>query len=229
MLLSFQLCWPTGWPVTDHSSPTTRPGGVVLQLGALNESLLRPGDLYLCIKAEPKVHLCAVWRTSASSHPCYRPLDPDQDPLSPISLDMLADELPTLLQNLLVSVEHAICRVPIDQLSSFGQAATNGNGNSAADTADNATPPSTAAKQPVLSPRCSIKRRDVITRNNYRRMSLASTTSTGGQKGTDVTTPALDPTSMPLFCLGGSFPHIDSDEESAEDSQNGNSIETGEL
>lgn len=191
------MLWCNGWPLSE-------PRGILLHLGALNESLLRTGDLYLCIRAEPSVHLCAVW--CYGDRVVYRPLDPDKDILSPLALDMLAEELPQLLQNLLVSVEHAICRQPIDELTQFNNAAR----SSACPTVDK----SSAAPKPVLSPRCSIKRRDVITKSSYRRLG----TSTPPQRKDD-NNQALDPTSMPLFCLGGSFPHIDSDEESAEDSQ----------
>lgn len=215
LFLSLQFgCWPVGWPLSRSD------GGVVLHLGALNESLLRPGDLYLCIKTtttEPSSppQLCAVWRkTDSSADITYQPLEPDKHPLTPLALDMLAEELPTLLQNLLVSVEHAIFRVPFDELTTFAA-------NAAAATVDSAEQ---TTKPSPLSPRCSIKRRDVITKSNYRRGNLTPPHNAPSAA-------ALDPTSMPLFCLGGSFPHIDSDEESAEDGNNSqcDHNETGEL
>lgn len=216
------MLWCNGWPLSESR-------GIILHLGALNESLLRPGDLYLCIRAEPRVQLCAVWCYSSvedtttettKTNIIYRPLNPDKDILSPLALDMLAEELPQLLQNLLVSVEHAICRVPIDEVTSFTRCSTTDKLNHQASSASASQQQATT--KPVLSPRCSIKRRDVITKSNYRRLG----TSTPPKN--DNNNQALDPTSMPLFCLGGSFPHIDSDEESAEDNQQ-NHNETGEF
>lgn len=219
MHFSLQVLWQSGWPLLERR-------GVVLHLGALNESLLRPGDLYLCIRAEPSVQLCAAWSSTStdgsSSVVVYRALDTTAS-LSPLALDMLAEELPTLLQNLLVSVEHAICRVPIDELTTFAGPGATGITDK---TTSNASSSASLLPKPVLSPRCSIKRRDVITKSNYRRLG-ATTPPQKNDSGNQQQAQALDPTSMPLFCLGGSFPHIDSDEESAEDSQQSHN-DTGE-
>lgn len=202
-----------------------------MHLGALDESLVRTQDLYLCIKPpgsdEYSTHLCAVWRSTADLDIVYRTLDPYRDSLTPIALEMLADELPQLLQSLLIGVEHAINRVPLDVLTfphkDDDDACLDANGK----------PISRSILSPNGSPKCGLKRRDIITKNKsnngryaLRRMSnkiehdhkngkACITGSLNASGGGDF---HVESGSMPLFCLGGSFPHIDSDEESVDDS-----------
>lgn len=228
--------WHEGWPLT------TTSGQVVLHLGTLDESLLRHQDLYICIKPADEEYriprLCAIWRSPINLEIICHTLDPDKDSLTPIALEMLADELPQLLQNLLVGVEHTINRIPLDVLTfphkddeynaagqPHEQQLTN-NGH--------------LVLSPIGSPKCALKRRDNITKNKLingryalRRMSnkiendhkngksniteTLTTTAATATATTTTTNNEVEHSSMPLFCLGGSFPHIDSDEESGDD------------
>lgn len=219
-LIFFQtLPWRQGWPLTVS-------GAVVLHLGALDESLIRPHDIYICIQpnADPtstKPQLCAVWR---SGNIIYHPLIPDKNQLSPIALEMLAEDLPNLLQSLLIGVEHTINRVSLDELS-FPHDRIN----------DKFDHPKVDKSQqnkliftPTGSPKCGIKRRELITKNKQiNKVALKRiVTSKSDQtmeanrhdEGSDRSADSPEPVSMPLFCLGGSFPHIDSDEDSCDDS-----------
>lgn len=222
---------------------------MVLHLGPLDESLLRHQDLYICIKPADEEYriprLCAIWRSPINLEIIYHTLDPDKDSLTPIALEMLADELPQLLQNLLVGVEHTINRIPLDVLTfphkddeynaghqhqQQHEQQLNINGH--------------LVLTPNGSPKCALKRRDNITKNKLingryalRRMSnkiendhkngksnitetltTTTTTATATKTTTTTTNNEVEHCSMPLFCLGGSFPHIDSDEESGDDS-----------
>uniref|UniRef100_A0A8D8IBJ9 Pleckstrin homology domain-containing family G member 4B n=1 Tax=Culex pipiens TaxID=7175 RepID=A0A8D8IBJ9_CULPI len=218
---------------------------------------------------------------------------------------MLAEDLPALLQNLLVGIERAICRVPLEELSFPPAAAECG-----ADTPDeiddrhnNNTDRQQDNGKYILTtpgtPKIGLKRRELITKNklvnnkyaalkritpsttatthnntngnsfinrsngekseNTQRVngnqcndgglaagttggqndnaakdsgirlhdtggttSAAGVGGTGGNGGSSdnhqsADAAAADINSMPLFCLGGSFPHIDSDEESGDD------------
>lgn len=152
---------------------------------------------------------------------------------------MLAGEdLPHLLQTLLVGVEHAICRIPFDEL-----------------TFPHSTESSVSDKNVIeYLEDCSIeqknvtnqwteqnlKRREVVKKNisnnkthSVKRVSCNGmssenetaelraremTTSTNpltdySTNETDSSTTGVVASRLPLFCLGGSFPHIDSDEE----------------
>lgn len=247
------MLWLNGWPLSIS-------GAVVLHLGALDESLLRPHDLYICVKTVPSndpttaisVQLSAVWRSASPNlSVVYRQLDPDRTILSPIALEMLADELPQLLQSLLVGVEHAINRVPLDELTLF-HGATSANSvhrNTDQQTSIDDRLSSAASKlilSPLGSPKCGLKRRELINKsklsNKYaqKRMSgkgvecdrtsfkSPSFERSSGTSSNDVvpsggcvdssTCSTPEPVCMlPLFCLGRSFPHIDSDEESGDD------------
>ncbi|KAJ4438801.1 hypothetical protein ANN_14753 [Periplaneta americana] len=105
---------PRGWPLSLGSS------GVSLQLGELDPTLLRNRDCYLCVRGSsgsPSVEVALVWKWEAvlSSRP-LAVADCSLD--SPLALEMAAtDDLPGLLQSLLVSVERAIERVPLDALA----------------------------------------------------------------------------------------------------------------
>lgn len=181
---------------------------------------------------------------------------------------MLAgEELPHLLQTLLVGVEHAICRVPLDELtfpapyskhsSEFSDRHTtndqNGTANYLIDNVLNGN------KQRL---ECQLKRRELITKNNsinkkyaaVKRITCNGTSQyenesettvvdcqqsvddVGGSSTNDVlndnseslTSTGGITSTLPLFCLGGSFPHIDSDEESGDDSKRSQSGEFGD-
>jgi pleckstrin homology domain-containing family G member 4 len=311
-LLLFQnQAWYNGWPLAIS-------GAVVLHLGSLDESLLRHHEIYLCIRTAsdqcgPKLY--AVWRTPRQSKIVYHPLDPDkEDNVSPTALEMLAEDLPQLLQSLLASVEREICRVPLDDLpfptkdlSSRDPTVTDENGNGG-------EPQPSIDNRLLLSPtltgsrrlECGLKRRELVTKNKtvnskYALKRMASVTSgtddedkseidiqsrnmkneliCGGDnkhlsnRAESIALPPQHPTilapgsvvnvsvaaattttttsttakppatlidggvsklngettitpAMPLFCLGGSFPHIDSDEESGDDTKK---TETGKT
>lgn len=209
------LC-PDGWPLSIY-------GSVALHLGTLDEAVIRDRDLYLCVKPieneqqtnQKRVELCVAWRSAKTNEIIYRILDPEKDTITPISLEMLTEELPQLLQTLLVSVEQSINRVPLDDLSfvCFGED-------------DDDIVRKRSSFIPTESPKCGIKRREIITKNKsihgryaLRRMSQTknesdSANSTNGENNTSSTAAS---NALPLFCFGGSFPHIDSDEDSTDD------------
>lgn len=209
---SFQcsLC-PDGWPLSIH-------GSVALHLGSLDESVVTERDLYLCVRPVEserqnywqRVQLCVAWRSAKAEQVIHRALDPERDTITPIALEMLTEELPQLLQALLVSVEQSINRVPLDDLSFV----------CAGEDDEDAT-----RKRNTLSasesPKCGIKRREIITKNKslhgryaLRRMSQNRSESDSANTEENA---AASANAMPLFCLGGSFPHIDSDEDSTDD------------
>jgi hypothetical protein len=171
---------------------------------------------------------------------------------------MLAGEdLPHLLQTLLVGVEHAICRIPLDELT-FPPCSTVSDCNRQNVIDYNAADYSTEDKNAASKrAECNLKRRELITKNNstnkkyaikrttcngssnltnesetqddenvvLRARELTATPNDSSTNETDSTTGAVAST-LPLFCLGGSFPHIDSDEESGDDARKSSS---GEL
>lgn len=212
---------PEGWPLSIH-------GAVVLHLGTLDECLVNASDLYLCIRQSNSgntsntVNLSVVWRKFESKQIAYHILDPDKDPLTSISLEMLTEELPQLLQTLLVSVEQTINRIPFDELSfssSNGQeddddVAIGGNGMR------KSVQQKPVTASPNGSPKCGLKRREIITKNNktlHGRYALRRMSLNKSENDSSTTSAAKGPGAMPLFCLGGSFPHIDSDEDSGAD------------
>lgn len=180
---------------------------------------------------------------------------------------MLAGEdLPHLLQTLLVGVEHAICRIPLDELT-FPASSSPTVSNASSDqnvieyAADFSMDDRNAASKRA---ECNLKRRELITKNNstnkkyaIKRITFNGSSSkqtpnesetrdeeTIEQEAIELTTSAIASqqnltnetdaltsgdavaSTLPLFCLGGSFPHIDSDEESGDD---GKKIQTGEC
>jgi hypothetical protein len=172
------------------------------------------------------------------------------DPITPLSIEMLAGEdLPHLLQTLLVGVEHAICRIPLDELTFPSCPNVFGSIEFAA--TDYSMDEKNAATKRA---ECNLKRRELITKNNSINKKYAakrsngrecesieyetvdSLTASAGQTCDEATAAAAvnegdpgaatQPSTLPLFCLGGSFPHIDSDEESGDD---GKKIQTGEF
>ncbi|XP_054273864.1 pleckstrin homology domain-containing family G member 4B-like isoform X2 [Macrosteles quadrilineatus] len=94
---------PRGWPLS------LGVRGVVLHLGELDASLLRSRDCYLCVRVPnhqpPQVAL--VWSGGSVS---------PSPPPSALAMMTATEELPELLQHLVVSVERAIERVPLDDL-----------------------------------------------------------------------------------------------------------------
>lgn len=232
-----------GWPLAIH-------GKVILQLGTLNESIVTPTDIYLCIKPnvicfseKNRVNLCAVWRSQKSHKIVYRTLDPIKDLLTSISLEMLTEDLPQLLQSLLVSVEQTINRVPFDELAfpKYIDDDDEIDHQKANDDSASGQKPDNRTNSSDGSPKCGIKRREIITKNKplqnrytLRRMSIKTEMDNREKRDVNVaalSTASATPTSniinttsnmMPLFCLGGSFPHIDSDEDSGDDGKSPN-------
>ncbi|KDR23948.1 hypothetical protein L798_08872 [Zootermopsis nevadensis] len=110
---------PRGWPLSLGSS------GVILQLGELDPTLLRNRDCYLCVRrgTGPRVEVAFVWKCEAflSSRALAVTSPPHSALETPVTLEMAAtdegQDLPGLLQSLLVSVERAIERVPLDVLA----------------------------------------------------------------------------------------------------------------
>ncbi|XP_056631347.1 uncharacterized protein LOC130441613 isoform X2 [Diorhabda sublineata] len=121
---------PTGWPLCVGKS------AVVLHLGQLDQSNVRNKDCYVCVRkktSSPGLEVVLFWRQQHQLHwySIAQFKDPTQslDDIMCSNLRSIADleihsyddydgnELPEMLQNLLVSVEHAIERVPLDDLT----------------------------------------------------------------------------------------------------------------
>lgn len=213
---------PEGWPLSIH-------GAVVLHLGTLDECLVNASDLYLCIRpwisgdaTSNTVNLSVVWRKFESKEIAYHIFDPDKDPLTSISLEMLTEELPQLLQTLLVSVEQTINRIPFDELSF---PSSNGHDDDDETIGGNGMRKSGMQQKPVTaspngSPKCGLKRREIITKNNktlHGRYALRRMSVNKSENDSSAISATKEAGAMPLFCLGGSFPHIDSDEDSGAD------------
>ncbi|KAL5293349.1 PLEKHG4 family protein [Megaselia abdita] len=259
------LVWPKGWPLT------TETGDVILHIGTIDESFVHFYDAYICVKpaitSTPEV--CIFWRNPNNSNIECRLIDLDNGKkLSPILLEMLTDDLPQLLQNLLVGVERAIGRIPINNLSFPIQTKTSGRGAAstatATITADNGNVLNAINANDILvsgedededvnsnstskiviksgletntkitlsySPKCALKRSEQITKNNFlNNKYILRKYSTKLDGGSQPSTPTMeDPSSKhPLFCLGNTFPHIDSDEENSSDDQRRISIDSG--
>ncbi|XP_049312952.1 uncharacterized protein LOC109579989 isoform X2 [Bactrocera dorsalis] len=336
------VLWRKGWPLT---TPT---GEVILHLGALDDALIRPGDLYLCVKSVDKTEtpqLHVVWRNAsnglqiqqqqaqqahASATATFANCDTaaaatttiqshcidfnatttttavattPPTHLSALTLEMLtSDELPQLLQHLLVGVEHSIERVSLNELqmpaSTTAATATvplasdeannngkcNGNNNSSSSGGvgvgvTNSSLMRCSNNNTITnSPKCALRRSELITKNKVlnnkfmlrrltNRQDSMNSTSSGQSCGSSGSTSSdellrcngshhnsynnnnntnnnnnnisspcgnantSDPLKMsagatnsastspalPLFCLGNSFPHIDSDEENADE------------
>lgn len=193
-----------------------------------------------------------------------------KDPITPLSIEMLAGEdLPHLLQTLLVGVEHAICRIPLDELTfpPFPPSPTGSNfcdHNAIECAADCSNDERNAASKRA---ECNLKRRELITKNNSinKKYAIKRITCNGSKptapnesetlddemvklraneltastnplsdvstskvltNETDSTATGAVASTLPLFCLGVSFPHIDSDEESGDDARR---IQAGEC
>lgn len=262
------LSWCPGWPLSVA-------GAVVLHLGPLDESLVRPQDIYLCIRpgSSPigRPEFTVAWYAPQTGRVSFRALDPTCDDgasLGPLYLEaMLAEELPQLLQTLLVGVERVICRLPVDDLSfpsltTLATAPVHNNDTHAVSTnnqwssvnsktttshdnddVDDHTEAegscSGAPRRPVES---GLKRRELITKNKmmgtkYALLRAIKTENSNQQQQQQSNSPGqtevnamatlLDDGSSSSggagagtgFGLGGglAFPHIDSDEESADE------------
>lgn len=248
--------WYEGWPLA------IKNGALVLHLGSIDESFIRNQECYLCVrsvKSNVAAALYVCWRASSlnestNSKPpgeiTYRELDPDKDPITPLHIEMLAgEELPHLLQTLLVGVEHAICRIPLDELT-FPSSISKFNSldvshdQIASDTASLIDDKNALSKRTTTE--CNLKRRELITKNNsinkkkyaIKRISQSGSICDNESETLDdevcdkeyvnevpLTSPPITTSTLPLFCLGGSFPHIDSDEESGDDAKKSQSGE----
>lgn len=236
----------------------TRNGALVLHLGSIDESYLCNQECYLCVrsvKSNVEAALYVCWRASTLNESTnslpgeisFRELDPDKDPITPLHIEMLAgEELPHLLQTLLVGVEHAICRIPLDELTfPSSSIAKFQSSDCDRDTASLIDDKNAASKRTTTE--CNLKRRELITKNNSlnkKKYTVKRITQSGSicdnesetldDETSDkeyvdegiLTSPPITPSTLPLFCLGGSFPHIDSDEESGDDAKKSQS---GEL
>lgn len=171
---------------------------------------------------------------------------------------MLAGEdLPHLLQTLLVGVEHAICRIPLDELT-FPPRPTVSDCRHQ-NVIDCSTTDYSMDDKNAVNKRaeCNLKRRELMTKNNsinkkyaikrtscsgssnlttesetlddenenvvLRARELTATSNDSSTNETDSLTTGAVASTLPLFCLGGSFPHIDSDEESGDDAKKSSS------
>lgn len=230
--------------------------------------------------------------------------------LSTLALEMLSDDLPQLLQNLLIGVENSLERLSLNQLPQIpfrsGDTTTSNNNN----TTTTLPPPSSLTSkddkqrygintlngrlQLPNSPKCALRRSELITKNKLHnnkymlrrltnRQDSMNSTSSGNSSASGLSTASSDSDSyakshhllnannnrnisnissinsitntnnncntnshkiittansvailtqnetktnelnspaLPRFCLGNSFPHIDSDEENPEDKRN---------
>lgn len=98
--------------------------GVVLHLGELDPTLLRNRDSYICVRVDRGhgVQLALFWKLEAILGSRTLVVSSPNSVLeTPVTLEMAAtddgSDLPGLLQSLLVSVERAIERVPLDALA----------------------------------------------------------------------------------------------------------------
>lgn len=115
-------CAPNGWPLSIGLI------GISLHLSQLQPSLLRPGDCYLCLRNHNigGIEVALVWRnqTTVGIHTLItdtQPINSTSIFESIVSLEMEieknCDDLSDILQNLLISVEHSVERVELDDLT----------------------------------------------------------------------------------------------------------------
>lgn len=115
----------SGWPLSLGLS------GVIIHLGTLSPNVIRHKDCYLCIKNRNSVGLeiALIWRTNSDIH-CHTlaeltnfdeimcsTFSSSMDLENILCADTQGLQLYDLLQNLLVSVEHVIERISLDDLS----------------------------------------------------------------------------------------------------------------
>lgn len=120
---------PSGWPLCLGQS------GIIVHLGPISTTLVRNRDCYLCLRSRslPGLEITLICKISGEIR--TRTVAEFKTPLSnaePMMCSALTNgidlefstydevegiDLPELLQNLLVSIEHAIERVPLDDLT----------------------------------------------------------------------------------------------------------------
>lgn len=246
-----------------------------------------------------------VWRCQRTSKTIYHTIDPITNALSPLAIEMLADDIPQLLQSLLVGVERALYRISLDDLS-FPLAKVNNNlqnngndklsnntttttlsnslseNNNKIRSSSSSSSSTTTTQQQIHQPtgskcgtennlsnasdfnitagaasvaaaavtattsspikrsiECTLKRSKIISGGNKHSLKRSTNNSiinnnnhnsrndfydSSGTNYSEMTSNApasnCEINSMPLFCLGGEFPHIDSDEEISTDDVN---------
>lgn len=193
-------CVPPGWPLCLGAN------GIVVHLGPLSPTLVRNNDCYVCIRSRsaPGLEVALIWRRSFQIHcrTLAEFVDPVRNPndimcstiTTAIDLEAAAideadgTELPELLQNLLVSVEHAIQRVPLDDLAN----------------------PCPQCLQFVPLDRLD-QEQDNSVCSCQCRCRLPEASPMVAKKDTSIQT-------SPMFEFAGSIPHIDSDEDDDKES-----------
>lgn len=192
---------------------------------------MRAHDFYFCIKShtlnEP-AQLCVCWRDPKSKKSTIeeRTLDPDKDSFSPLSIEMLTGNLSTILQTVLVGVERAISRVSLNNLTfpekdeKFDEifSPTNDWSISNKIPSSGSNHKSLKSQKDALELTCSANRPYWLKTNNddgdcndpVSNINLQSTKNE-------------DKSQMPFSCMGISFPHIDSDEDSGDDGRKSDS------
>lgn len=265
-------------------------GAVALHLGTLDESLVRPQDLYLCIRSNNddesrttkhvtqfRTQFCVCWYSTEEGRVLFRAVEPESidgiSALGPLSVEeMLAEELPQLLQTLLVGVERVICRLPLDDLSFPSSSNTNNdthhyqhrsmvspdNASATNATANSSDSSMISTDEGVLQnaeaesiqrrpSESGLKRRELITKNKMlgtkyallraiKSENKSQANNGGGQPEVSVMMDQIvlaeeDRNGAGGFGLGGglAFPHIDSDEESSDETNKPLGADKGKL
>ncbi|KAI8121287.1 Puratrophin-1 [Lucilia cuprina] len=321
------LIWCQGWPLV------TPIGEVILHLGGLDDVEVKSAEIYLCVKTaetnkEPQLY--AIWRTPTENplintltstttaaktttsesgstlKSCQLDYQDHTLYLSTLALEMLSDDLPQILQSLLIGVENSLERLSLNQLPQIpfngdgngGDTSCHNNNNLSANTTATGTTTQTSSSSSLRdeknhygtlngrlqlpnSPKCALRRSELITKNKLHnnkymlrrltnRQDSMNSTSSGNSSAsglsnassdsdsyakshlinsnnnrniissnnnnnsckiittaaattipqTETKTNELNSPALPRFCLGNSFPHIDSDEENTEDKRN---------
>lgn len=184
-------------------------GGLALHLGELDPSYLtRTGDCYLCVRScdvtsttdevthrsSDVVELALIWRGADKEihRRCLEPGTPDS------SLGLQMDVLPDLLRGLLITVERAVERAPLEALAFpcplCGRCYESWMGNNV----------NAEAQTDNTVCRC----REVSLQNKDNQDNKSK--DIVQDKGKDQQSSELPGA---VFALGGSIPHIDSDED----------------
>lgn len=228
------LLWQKGWPLTIGNR------ALVLHLGSIDESTVRASDFYFCIKPstiDAPVQLCVCWRCPKTSNFNIKEkiLDPDRDSLSPLSIEMLAEDLTQLLQTVLVGVERAISRVPLDNLTfpdevlDFSEIIDPTNNWTTANEEILSEPNKESTFEPSNSTNlhsCFIISGDECCHDHSdtKKSDFDVPTTKQDSLSDDIQTEDIEAKPlMPFSCLGISFPHIDSDEDSGDDGRKSDS------
>ncbi|XP_046395693.1 uncharacterized protein LOC124162954 isoform X2 [Ischnura elegans] len=199
---------PRGWPLS------VGRGVLCLRLGELDPSLLRRHDCYLCVRtrregasAPPGVEVALVWKAAGRPAPISVPLPSDADLAetlaSPVAMEAAVarradseEGLACLLQSLLVSVERAVERIPLEDLAF----------------------PCRHCLLPCLpDPACCDRGAamrddedgDAEESSDGEDTEVGSTIGRASVASSAVATPVIHAANM--FCFEGSIPHIDSD------------------